>query len=258
MKAAICFYGLVGSRRLKGGAGAPLPPDLAHEHYARHIFTHQDCDVFIHTWSVDHEDELRALYKPKAILAEPQRYFEPAASLLPARGWRKRLKIFADPQARREWNKGVEDVRRAYSRWYSNKMTLALMQQEIGKSGTSYDAVMVTRLDVAFFRDLKFADYDLSKFWASHWNDQPLQKNDFKHNHENHYLGKGFLDFWFFSNAEIMSRFGTLFDHITDYHPNPHRASWDHVSTITDNIGYTFYRWEDHEMVRRKFFESDE
>ena len=58
MKAAICFYGLVGSRQHKGGKGEVLPPEIAHESYARHIFAHQDCDVFIHTWSVDQEDQL--------------------------------------------------------------------------------------------------------------------------------------------------------------------------------------------------------
>jgi len=76
MKVAICFYGLVGSRQLKGGKGEALPPELAYESYARHIFAHQDCDVFIHTWSVDQGDQLGKLYRPKALIAEPQRRFD--------------------------------------------------------------------------------------------------------------------------------------------------------------------------------------
>jgi len=258
MKAAICFYGLVGSEQLKGGKGDALPPEIAHESYVRHIFSHQDCDVFIHTWSVEHESQLANLYRPKTMIAEPQRHFDHRWARIPSRGGLRhrlrRLVVRPTEVRRRE----IEAVCRARSRWYSNQQTLRLMEAEQRRTGRLYDCVMVTRLDVAFFREVRFADYDLSKFWASHWNDAPRPENNFVFSHENYYVGIGFLDLWFFSNPEYMAKFGQLFDHMGDYHPSPHRASYRHVRSFTDRIGYTLYRWQDHELVRRKFFDSAE
>ena len=97
-------------------------------------------------------------------------------------------------------------------------------------------------------------NYDLSKFYASHWNDYPNKNNEFKMNLKNHNLGKGFLDFWFFSNSYTMDKFGKLYNEIDKYQISPHISSFQHAISNKFNIDYTFYRWQDHEMIRRKKF----
>ncbi|MFC1892237.1 hypothetical protein ACFLZT_07585 [Thermodesulfobacteriota bacterium] len=258
MKIAVCFYGLVGSKSHKDGKGTPLPPELAHAYYQDNIFAHQSCDIFIHSWSIEHKQNIIELYKPKSFLIEPQKYFTIAPKLCPKLSWKDRLFSLVNKNIRVNSLAKYNSIHRAYSRWYSNKQTLKLMENYEDQTGIKYDCVMVTRLDIAFFNKIIFSDYNLDIFWASHWNDPPLPDNNFQYNYENHYQGTGFLDFWFFSNSNNMKQFGMLFDKIEDYHPSPHRASYEHVTTFTDRIGYTFFRWIDHEMIRRKFFSSQE
>ena len=82
--------------------------------------------------------------------------------------------------------------------------------------------------------------------------------NRFEANKENHYQGIGFLDFWFYSNSKMMDKFSTLYNHRKKYNISAHKAAREHVDTFTDKIRYVFYRWHDHEMVRRYFYESAE
>ena len=277
MKAAVCLYGLVGSQQHKGGKGETLDPEIAWGKYRQHIFRHQDCDVFIHTWSTEHEEALRNLYHPTRMLSESQRVFTPekshtnipnsrkqqinrAINLFPISknliSQSKALKrlLITEPVALRE--NYIQDALRAKSRWYSNKQTLRLMEEEEVKLGKRYDCVMVSRLDLCFFTDVKFDQYDLSKFWASHWNTAPKPDNQYRVDSINKNLGKGFLDLWFFSNSEFMRSFAALYDVMGNYNPSPHKASYAHVRTFTDQIGYTMYRWTDHELVRRRYYES--
>ena len=277
MKIAVCLYGLVGSQQYKGGKGETLAPEMAYEKYRQHIFRHQNCDVFIHTWSTEDEDLLRNLYRPTGMLAEPQRFFTPEKShtnipksqkqrinraiklfppsknLISQSKTLKRL-LITEPEAFRE--NYIQDALRAKSRWYSNKRTLRLMAEEEAKSGRRYDCVMVSRLDLCFFTDVKFDQYDLAKFWASHWNTAPRPDNQYRVDSINRDVGKGFLDLWFFSNSDFMRSFATLYDVMGNYNPDPHKASYAHVRTFTDQISYTMYRWTDHELVRRRYYQS--
>ena len=277
MKTAVCLYGLVGSQQYKGGKGTNLAPEIAYEKYSQHIFQHQDCDVFIHTWSTKHEDVLRKLYRPTAMLAEPQRIFTPEQShtnipesrkqqinkvinflppfryLISQSSTLKQL-LITGPKSDRE--NYIRDAIRAKSRWYSNKETLRLMAEQEHISGKIYDCVLVSRLDLCFFTDVLFHKFDLSKFWASHWNTAPRPGNQYRVDSINKSEGKGFLDLWFFSNSDFMKSFSTLYDVMGNYDPSPHKASYSHVRSFTDQIGYTMYRWTDHELVRRRYYES--
>ena len=117
---------------------------------------------------------------------------------------------------------------------------------------------MVSRLDLAFFTDVIFDKYDMDHFYVSHWNGGPSNLNNYKGDRRDYHLGEKFLDFWFFSNSEIMDKFALLYDKRKKYGLSPHLSSKQHVDTITDKIEYVFYRWFDHEMIRRKFLEAKE
>jgi hypothetical protein len=262
MKVALCFYGLVGSRVDKNGMGDRLDPRIAFELNSRNIIDINQADVFIHSWSYDAKEQLESLYQPKASLIEIQKDFPESIKLINNIDFKHKLRelpkrIFDKDKYLETQTQRRKEAFRAYSRWYSSQQTIKLKEDYELKHGFKYDAVIVLRLDVGFYSPLIISDYDLSKFYASHWNDYPTSNNNYQMNYENHNTDKGFLDFWFFSNSQNMDKFGALFNFIEDYHISPHRSSFEHISKCGFDIDYTLYRWKDHEMIRRKEFSAE-
>ena len=72
MKIAICLYGSVGFKDKLGGSEeanlVPLDINKLYDSLDESILRQNDCDIFIHSWSVEREDEILKLYKPKIIL----------------------------------------------------------------------------------------------------------------------------------------------------------------------------------------------
>jgi len=234
-KVALCLYGLVGGKIGKGSKGGSVDYMIAYEHYKKHIFDKNNVDVFIHSWSTNFENELKEIYMPQRSLFQKQ----------------KRFTLFD--------RRNNDQKHRSYSRWYSSKKTIELKREYEIENGFVYDWVMVSRLDMAFFTDVIFDSYDPNYFYASHWNAAPGRiSKEHPGDRENYNEGTGFLDFWFFSNSEMMDKFSTLYDNRKKYEISAHRASRQHVGTFTDKIKYVFYRWDDHEMVRRKFLDAEE
>ncbi len=207
MKVALCLFGIVGGSAGKDGKGGDLDPSIAHGYVKEHILDKNDVDVFIHSWSVNKKDELLNLYKPVRWIIEPQIIF----------------------------NKNP-NIHRAYSRWYSTHKSINLIDGD-------YDMVMLSRMDVAYFTDIVFDDYDPEYFYASHWNDTGNRAN---HHH-------GFLDLWFFGGADVMRKFGQLSLYIDNYEVSQHRSSQQHAFKMIgeDKIRYAMYRGEDFKLVRR-------
>lgn len=264
MRIAICFYGLVGSISDKNGKGISLDPKIAYEYYKKNIFDKNDkVDVFIHSYSVESKKDLIKLYNPQNYIIENQVLF-PQAKRHPFinKGIVSKIKMFFLRIFKKKSYLSMMDYYnkesfRAHSRWYSVKSSVKLMRDHEIKNNFKYDCVMSTRLDVSFFKPIVFSDYDMSFFYASNWNDAYNLKNKSKANFKNHNVGKGFLDFWFFSNSNLIYQYSKLFDFINKYPVSPHTSSYQHVSSFTSKIKYTLYRWYDHEMIRRKFYESE-
>lgn len=266
MKIAICFYGLVGSKADKNGTGVPLDPEIAYKLNNKNIILNNksaghEVDVFIHSWSHEFKDELLSLYQPKASMIEKQKDFPTSKKIANNRDFSEFVKmtfsVLKKPKKVFELvANNKKEAFRAFSRWYSNKTVLNLKDEYENTNGFKYDCVMVIRLDVGFYTPLDFSSYDMTSFYASNWNDYPIESNNYTVNQKNHNLGKGFLDFWFFSNSSNMSKFSELYDQINNYHVSPHRASYQHASSFTDQIKYTKYRWSDFEMIRRKEFNA--
>lgn len=259
MKVALCFYGLVGSQVDKNGVGQQLDPAVAFRLNKKNVIDPNAADVFIHSWSKNAETELKRLYQPKASIIEEQRTFPESVGLINNVDLSQTISelpkcLFSRGFALETRQKRAQEAFRAYSRWYSTKQVIDLKTKHEASNGFQYDAVILLRLDVAFYSPLHVAGYELDKFYASNWNDYPTLENGFIVNRKNHNQGRGFLDFWFFSDNSKMNAFGKLFDRIDRYHISPHRASFQHAKYCGFNVDYTLYRWEDHEMVRRKEF----
>jgi hypothetical protein len=267
MKIALCFYGLVGSKTDKNGIGSSLDPAIAYKLNYENIIKFNtdlgnDVDVFIHSSSYEHKSTLIELYNPKSYSIEKQKEFPQSKGIASNRSFFELAKI-AFSRVRKPWaisnsiKKNRKEAFRACSRWYSNKKVIELKAMYEKDNKFEYDCVMALRLDVGFYNNLDFSSYDMSYFYASHWNDCPNSNNNFKSNFVNHHQGKGFLDFWFFSNSSYMNHFANLYDNISNYHVIPHRSAYEHTKTFTNKIKYTKYRWSDFEMIRRKEFKAD-
>ena len=76
MRVAVCFYGLVGSAQRKFGKGNSLDPELSHKFYKKNVFKYlKNYDVFIHSQSVEFEEDLKNLYVPKLYCIEKKKKF---------------------------------------------------------------------------------------------------------------------------------------------------------------------------------------
>ncbi len=262
MKIALCFYGLVGSVADKNGLGVSLDPSIAYKLNNENLISGNDVDVFIHSWSHDFKNELVDLYKPKSLIIEKQVDFPNSNIIANNRDLSEKVMMGLSIIKKPSSTPGIlsnnrKEAFRAYSRWYSNKTVIDLKSKYEQENDFEYDCVMVLRLDVGFYSKMDFTEYDMNNFHASNWNDYPTNANGYLWNKENHNMGKGFLDFWFFSNSKNMDLFSKLYDNITKYHVSPHRSAYEHTLTFTNRIKHTKYRWVDFEMIRRKEFKAE-
>ena len=143
---------------------------------------------------------------------------------------------------------------RAQSRWYSNKRVLDLVSEHEKKVGFNYDYVFVTRLDVAFFSDLIFSNYDPSYFYVGYRNqgvDFP-SKFEWKGNTDKH--DDVYNDLWYFSNSKNMRSFSTLYNNLKKYSIRPPHAGKQHIDKITKKVKKVFFYGIDYHPIRNFFF----
>lgn len=243
MRIAVCFYGLVGSSIGKNGKGKQLNPSIAYKLYKKHIFSkNHNVDIFIHSWSKNSKEILLKLYKPKKSCIENQIEFKnyknhPKKYMSYISKIKLTILKYLKKKEYKDWIiKREQETFRAYSRWYSSKKVLDLKKNYEKENKFKYDVVMITRLDIGFFKDLDFSKYDMNYFYASNRNDAPSKENNYKANYLNHYKGYALQDLWFFSNSENLDKFGKLFDEIENYEINPHRSSMQHIKKFIGTI----------------------
>lgn len=222
-ESALCLSGIVGGTKGKDGKGEALDALVPFLHYRDHVLTKNDVDVFMHSWSVESEDELRRLYRPVVAQFEEQ------------------IRFSADFR---------EHI--THSRWYSQREALRLKRQHERERDQRYRMVMVGRFDLVWFTDVVLDEYDATYFWASHWNHNGSNKlGPFDRTNRN--AKRGFLDLWFFSGSENMDRFGGLYDRlpIQGVRTSNHLLAYAWVQKLGLPVRYAFYRGYDHDIYRR-------
>ena len=156
MRIALCLYGLTGSVDFGLGLGKPIDPRIGHHFHKKNIIDVNDnVDVFFHTWSVDFEEMLVELYKPKGYVAEKQILFNPDSI-------------------------GKNSIP---SRWYSTNTAINLKKDYEEKNNFKYDWVMIYRFDHIFLNKLKFNDLDNEYIYFRHTNGMRAPAN-FSHGKE--------------------------------------------------------------------------
>ena len=151
MKIAIELAGIVGGISGKHGHGdSKKALELGYDHYKKHILDHNDCDVFCHTATVERADDILRLWDPKGFKFIEQPKFDIPGNAI------------VGPDERR--------VQAHYHKWYGHKIASELRQEYERQSGVKYDAVYVSRYDLAWTTDVDFSKLDLSRFWVGNWN----------------------------------------------------------------------------------------
>lgn len=230
MKIALCLNGMaqhpgkkiVGGQMWDGKTGKRTPVEWQRglEHYQKHLFVHNDIDVFVCTPSVHAEKELLDAYKPKAAIFEPDPKFNTAG-----------MKVDKNYPA------GIDSKTQiTIARWYSVQKCVQLKKRYEEKHNFKYDIVMVGRFDVCWMCDVHFDQFDPNYFYASHWcvmkqkNGRGIRHEDWflygwdkKDNRDLQHIHTGYphtphypalADYWFFGGTELMDKFGDLYDDI--------------------------------------------
>ncbi len=243
-KIALCLSGIVGGTKGPDGAGDMVDVDIISNQYKKHIININDVDVFIHSWSVNAENKLIECYNPTSYLFEPQIDFN-------------NINVKRHGSSRTASNN-------FYSRFYSMKQSVDLKKQYESDNNFEYDMVMISRLDLLWFTDINFEDYDNKYFYVSNWNHNGGGK--FGPYDKTTKSGVGFLDFWFMSNSADMNKFGFLYDSLTNdeefkklgesrgdgtYRLSGHVVTKRFSEMLKLDVKRTLFRGHDHEVFRR-------
>jgi len=277
MKVALCLTGMaqhpgkkvVGGQMWDGKTGKRTPVEWRKglEHYQKHIFAHNDVDVFIHTPSIQVEDDLVAAYNPKDAKFEPDPTFNTDGAL-----------------GDKNYPNGVTSkVQITVARWYSIQQCMRMKRQYEETHGFKYDMVMIGRFDVAWMVDVHFDQFDPQYFYASNWcvmklpNGQGIRHEDwFLHGwdkkggeglqhvhtgypHTPHY--PAIADYWFFGGSEIMDKFGDLYDNVGRFLregvPSNHEFALKQlkVTGLLPKLQFAFHIHDDCFLARFVYFD---
>jgi hypothetical protein len=196
MKIAILMHGLAGSSN-KYGTGDQFDVSISHKHFVENILnTNPACeiDVFMHSWSTDHEKAVVELYKPKDYLFEDQIHFDFEYIVgnpnLPMNEGSTTNGVFF----------GMENIRfhSLFSRWYSAQAVNNLKNKYAKNNNVNYDLIMLTRYDLAYLEPFEFEKMRQDKITII----PPIS---------NH----GIHDLFFVSNSTGMNRICEMFQELT-------------------------------------------
>lgn len=237
MKVAICLYGIVGGTDGKDGAGKTVPFEECYKTYKNHIIDINNADVFIHSWSVEVEEELINLYKPKKYIFQPQKSFN-----------KERKRFTVKPDA----------AYRSLSKWYSFGQVSKLRQDYEFENNFKYDWVMFSRFDTLFFVDMDFSTYEPNHLYVPNWNTpQGLPgRPHIKADKVNRSLDRdGFSDMWYLADSKIADDFMDIYDGVVKnkYSVAQHKAAWDCLMSKNyskNDFRYVLYRHFDFELYR--------
>ena len=237
MKVAYCLVGIVGATDFGMGLGADIDYRIAHYWNKKNIFDlDQDVDVFMHSWSTQHEEGLKETYSPKGAIFEDQIDF------------------------------GLSTLRDncIASRWYSTAICNQLRTDYEEKNNIKYDVVMFFRFDHVFLVPLDFNKYDLNKIWVRHSNPHGWVDGVRKDDNPKDTLNNGcdcksnlnrIYDSFIFSKPENINIYSDIYNYLTDVNSkinSPHEEIPNQLrrNNLLQNLDFTFHGEIETEAVR--------
>lgn len=218
MKLAFCLFGIVGGRAGKNGAGGDVDFTKCYESYVSNIFQKHNVDVYIHTWSVQHEKALRKLYNPVTSLFEAQRQFETC-----------------EPYK--------ADKFRSLSRWYSTQQVLSMVNGQ-------YDWVMLSRFDLIWLHRFEFETLEPGKFYLANYNVPGVRENQCAPEGKK----RKWNDLWIVGSQVHMTKLKDLYDQVPsignkEYDQHQLLYSWMQPY-VEEDIRFKYYKGIDYETYR--------
>ena len=215
MRVALCLTGKAGTKS-KWGAGEPTM-DIARigfKHFKENLIDCNDVDVFLHCWDKQFREELVDLYSPKGYLFQEQFDFSRIAKL-------QNMTHFA-----------------TMSKAYSNKKGLQIVRKYEEKHKIKYDAVILSRFDLALQRRVVLDEENLDLNKIYHNGPDPLHVEAPENcwgpccdpqDKINYCIG----DLIFVSNSDNMNKFSNLYDYVQTYNLNSfHICARMHIERI--------------------------
>jgi hypothetical protein len=152
-KMAVVFHGIVGGMNSHNGVGPPTNISDCAKTIKYNVLSTYDCDIFCHSWSVDHKEEIISLYNPVMSLFQPQEYFGYSG-----------IRASEDPLAGQAF--------RGTSKYVSLQRGMMLKQQYEKENNFRYKWVFVIRYDLVFFTKLDLSTFDNNMIYPCtepHW-----------------------------------------------------------------------------------------
>lgn len=147
-KVAVIFHGICGGMKSHNGIGDQVQISECAATIHRNLLRHYDCDIFVHSWSVEAKDEIEALYKPTKSLYQPQEYFE------------------FDPHKVDFSHRWLGQAFRTASRYTSLQRAVYLKQLYEKENNFKYKWVIVLRFDLVLFNKIELSDKDNNLFYG--------------------------------------------------------------------------------------------
>ena len=214
----------------------------SHEYIKNKILDVADVDVFIHSWDLDHKDEMINLYKPVVSKFEEQKTFE------------EELMSFESEWFEEDFDRSStmynSTIYKTLSCMYSRKQSVALKTEYEKKNGFEYDCVIMARFDLGnrgkehyqiyYATNISFdPKLDMRYVYTAFW-DQ---------------LNHGIADHWFYSSSENMNKIASLYDSLFSYY----QKDSDYVKSVTK--GWLISNRQNqfsNELIKPKAYRTDD
>mgnify|MGYP003662604975 FL=1 len=191
MKIALCLSGYFDSLVDLTSKGVD-----GFDHLKRHVFSKGDVDVYIHSWDLENEQQIKDLYNPKCAVFESQIDF---SNLIKEKGHNKIPNPPRTPQT-------------IYSHFYSTSQSFKLIEG-------NYDWVIKSRFDIGRINRATSGPHNQNNPYPVQCiNFNPILPPNKLYMANWQYLeSDGPADMWFYGGQDIMKPFSTIFDNINNY-----------------------------------------
>lgn len=223
MKIALCLHGMFNSPIDTTSNGID-----GREYIQKHIIDKGDIDVFIHSWDLEKQDLIEAMYQPKKAIFEPQKDF---SELIKKRGLDKLERCPRSPQS-------------VLSHLYSVSEVMKLPFQ----TNQRYDVIVKARFDLGRInRNTAGPHNPRFPYPVQCINFNPNIEADKLYNANWNHFHMGPADMWFYGSEIVMNNFKNLYQSLeeqmvidSDFHKFATQIEGN-SGDISNSIA--FYKW---------------
>jgi hypothetical protein len=192
MKVALCLHGLFNSTQDHTSNGLD-----GREYIQKHILDKCDADVFVHSWDLEKQGLIEALYQPKKAVFEPQKDFN---QLVIERGLDKLERCPRSPQS-------------VLSHLYSVSEVMKLPYEQ---TDVKYDIIIKARFDLGRINRRTSGPGLGNPFAVQCINFQTDIEKGRLYNADWNHFNMGPADMWFYGSPDVMVKFTTLFNFLDE------------------------------------------